>query len=183
MSQSVTTTGTASLLSNGEAIYILVASDGTDEKSDPPALRLSISKPPLQESLDAITKFAIKYNPREWDASVEILIHLNGRFHRKEFTKTNITKQPKSEHLQYLVDVHRFEMKGSDIVNGPWRQLDPTSGAQASSVWSVDYLIFRREQKAIDANTADCGRATAVDDVCRLRDFLVAACAYAKQKV
>jgi hypothetical protein len=81
------------------------------------------------------------------------------------------------------VDVHRFEMKGSDIVNGPWRQLDPTSGAQASSVWSVDYLIFRREQKAIDANTADCGRATAVDDVCRLRDFLVAARAYAKQKV
>jgi len=74
-------------------------------------------------------------------------------------------------------------MKGPDILNGPWRQLDPTSGAQACSVWSVDYLIFRRVVKATDKNTTDCGRETAADDVSRLRDFLVATTVYPKQLV
>jgi len=167
---------------NDETIFVLVASDGADEKADPPSLRVSAIKPPLQVSLEP-TKWSYCYNRQGWESSVVVQLHLNSRFHEKEFTKTNITKQPKSEHLKYRVDVHRFEMKGSDIVNGPWRQLDPTSGAQASSVWSVDYLIFRREQKGSDAHTADCGRAVAVDDVCRLRDFLVAATAYAQYRV
>jgi hypothetical protein len=119
--------------SSNETLYILVASDGIDEKSDPPALRVSASKPPLQ-LLAEPTKWAFAYNRLGGESSVVILLHLNGRFHGKEFTKTNITKHSKQERLQYRVDEHRFEMKGPDIVNGPWRQLDPTSGAQACSV-------------------------------------------------
>ena len=130
---------------NDDAIFVLVASDGLDEKSDPPALRVSTLKPQMQVSLEP-TKWSFCYNRQRWKSSIVVMLHLNNRFHEKEFTKTNITKQPKSEHMQYLVDVYRFEMKGSDIVTRPWRQLDPTSGAQASSVWSVDYLIFCREK-------------------------------------
>ena len=37
--------------------------------------------------------------------------------------------------------------------------------------------------KAADRNTADCGRETVADDVCRLRYFLVVATVYAKQLV
>jgi hypothetical protein len=37
--------------------------------------------------------------------------------------------------------------------------------------------------KAADRNTAECGRETAADDVCRLRGFLTAATVYAKHLV
>ena len=173
---------TSSTSSYAESLFILVASDGIDEKSYPPALRLSASKSPQNISVEP-TKWAFSYNRTGWESSVAILLHLNGRFHGKEFTKTNITKQEKHEHLQYRAEVHRFEMKGPDIVNGPWKLLDPTARAQAWSVWSVDYLIFRRDVKATNVNTADCGRATAADDVRRLREFLTATTVYAKQRV
>jgi hypothetical protein len=123
----------ASSSSSDENIYVLVASDGVDENSDPPALRVSASKPPQDSSAEP-TKWAFAYNRMGWESSVVVFLHLNSRFHGKEFTKTNITKQPKQDHLQYIVNVHRIKMKGPDIVNGPWMQLDPTSGAQASSV-------------------------------------------------
>ncbi len=49
--------------------------------------------------------------------------------------------------------------------------------------YGAQITFYFAEKKTIDANIADYGSASAVDDGCKLRDIFVVASAYAKHRV